>query len=188
MAALDEFFEKALNTARDLGKARVQRRQKQQEIENLATFSQLNAQDRNTRTAERRQLSDAELGQQGVELDKARLALRGELGREQLKISGRQAGVQERGATLEERGFQRTGDLFNRFFPDPDAGSSSSSSGIGPNFRESSDEGVLNSARSLVGTNRESGLANPKVQEVIRGARGRRGLRSSLEQDLLNLR
>jgi hypothetical protein len=186
MAELDEFFNKAINIARDLGKSRTKRQQKQREVENLATFSRLNIADRTSRTGERRQLSDADLGQQAADLGRASLKVRKDLGSRQIDVQGRTAGVAERGATLKERSFERTGDLFNRFFPDPDA----DSGGNGPSagFRSQSDQGVLSSARALVGSDRESALSNPKIQGVISGARRRKGIANSLEQDLLNLR
>jgi len=188
MAELDEFFNKALKIAGDLGKARTARKQKQQDITNLATNKALDLESRRVSTGERRVSSESNLGQQRVELDKARLALRGELGRGQLKISGRQVGVAERGADLKQAGFDRTGALFNRFFPDPDEGGTPGGGGGGSDFRRRSDEGVLESARALTGTSREGATRNPKIGAVIGGARKRLNLQNSLEQDLLNLR
>ena len=187
MAALDEFFDKAIKIARDLGKARVARRQKQQDVVNLTTNRSLDLEERRVATGESRAETTADLGQQNVDLDRARLAVRESLGEGQLSIGRRKVGVSEQGANLEASRFERTGNLFNRFFPDPDAGGNRGGGG-GAGFRQQSDQGVLNSARSLVGTSRESGLSNPRIQGVINDARRRTRVQNTLEQDLLNLR
>lgn len=187
MASLDEFFNRAIKIAQDVRKARVQRKGKQQEIDNLATFSELNTQDRRTRTGEARQRSDADLGQQTVDLERASLKVRKQLGLGQLKIGGRQAAVQEGGLGLRRSRQEETSALFKRLFPDVDNDGGSGDSG----FRGRSDQGVLNSARTLAGggpgVNRSS-LDSTKVQEVISQSRRRTGLKSTLEQDLLSLR
>ncbi len=184
MASLDEFFNRALQIAGDLGKARVQRRQKQQNIENLATNKALALEGRRVATGEKRVETTVALGQQQIELEKASLAVRKQLGLGQLKIGGRQAGVQEGGLTLEQKRFKRSSELFQRLFPDPDAGPG----GIPGDFRGRSDIGVLESAQALASGKKPSVLSNPKVQEVIRQVQKRSSLKNTLEQDLLSLR
>lgn len=187
MAALDEFFNKAINIARDLGEARTRRRQKQQDVQNLATFSALNIEDRRSRTSEARQLSDADLGQQRVDLGQAELAVRENLGQGQLDINKQLANIQGRGEDRAQAGFQRTGALFKRFFPDPDAGSPGNG-GASRRFRAQSDQGVLNSAREIANSNNRSVLGSSKVQDVVSQSKRRTQVTDSLEQDLLNLR
>lgn len=185
MAALDDFFERAINIARDLGKARTQRRQKQQDIENISTNKAFALEERRVATGEKRAGTQADLGQQEVELDRAALAVRKQLGLGQLNIGQRGVGVQEGGLALEQSRFRRSSALFQRLFPQ---GGEDETAGISGSFRQRSDQGVLAAAGSLAKGKGASVLSNPRVQEVIRKAQQRGGLKSTLEQDLLSLR
>ena len=187
MADIDKFFNNAVNIARDLGKVRTARKQKQQDFKNLATNRTLDLEERRVSTGERRLTANVNLDQQRIDLDEARLAVRRELGEGQLDIGQRQVGVAEQGGQLEQEKFDRTGALFNRFFPDQRSTPQGASSPQA-NFRQQADQGVLSSARALAGSDRPGALSNPKIQEVINRARRNQGVRSTIEQDLLNLR
>lgn len=184
MAALDDFFERAINTARDIGKARTKTRQKQQDFENLATNKSFALEERRVATGEKTASTQANLGQGELDLGRAQLAVREQLGLGQLKIGRRGVGVQEGQLGLNQSRFDRSSAAFARLFPQ----TKDQESGVGSSFRARSNQGVLDAASSLAKNKRPSVLGNPKVQEVIRKAKERGGLASTLEQDLLLLR
>lgn len=182
---LDDFFERAINTARDLGKARKKTRQKQQDFENLATNKAFALEERRVTTGEKRAETQSTLGQGQLDLGRAQLAVRKTLGLGQLKIGQRQVGVAEGGLGLRRSRQEETSALFKSLFPQ---GDKDQASGVTSSFRARSDQGVLDAASSLAKNKRPSVLRNPKVQEVVRKAKERGGLQSTLEQDLLLLR
>lgn len=188
MAEIDDFFKKATDTAERIGKARTARKQKQQEVTNLSTFAALNIDDRNSRTNESRAESTNRLGEGRLVLEQAALKLRGELGRGQLEIGRTQAKTGSRGADLNRDTFNRNQELFDRLNLFGGQDNQNSNSSVPASFRQSSDVGVLNSARELANSDRSSTLSNPKIQGVIGGARRRTSLKNTLENDLLSLR
>lgn len=185
MAALDDFFERAITIARDIGKTRTQRRQKQQDIENISSNKALALEERRVATGEKRAGTFADLGQQEVELGRAELAVRKQIGLGQLDIGKRGVGVQEGSLAIDQSRFKRSSALFNRIFPQ---GDKDKTGGITGSFRSQSDQGVLAAAGSLARGDKSSVLRNPRVQEVIRQAKQRSSLKNTLEQDLLSLR
>lgn len=189
MAELDEFFNEAIKIAGNLGKARTKRRQKQQDVDNLATFSRLNTADRNSFTAERRQSSDANLGRGQLNLDKARLAVRKELGQGELNVRGRTAGVAESGANLNRASFDRSTRLVNRIFPE-DESSSSSSISRSQSFINQADQNVLEGARGLISRGKGNIVENSRRRSQAFRSKNKlkSNIGSTLEQDLLNLR
>lgn len=165
MAGLDEFFEKAINTARDIGKARTARKQKQQGIKNLATSRALDLDERRVVTGENRAATTARLGQQNVDIDKARNALNRQLGEGQLDVSQRRVGVAEKTQQTDRARFERTGDLFRSLFKD----------GGG-------DQGVLNSAQALIGggtSGQSGGVLGTARKKIIGNVVG-----STIDDDL----
>ena len=182
---LDDFFERAINTARDLGKARKKTRQKQQDFENIASNKALALDERRVATGEAGQQSRATLGQGQLDLGRAQLAVRKTLGEGQLQIGQRQVGVAEGGLGLRRSRQAETSALFKRLFPQ---GDKDQASGVTSSFRARSDQGVLAAAKSLASKGQSP--TNRKVGAVIGAAQERRrtSLQSTLNQDLLNLR
>ena len=180
---LDDFFERAINTARDLGKARKKTRQKQQDFENISTNKAFALEERRVATGEKTASTQANLGQGELDLGRAQLAVRKTLGEGQLNIGRRGVGVQEGQLGLRRARQKETSDIFRSLFPQ---GGKDKEAGVGSSFRARSDQGVLAAAKSLASKGQSP--TNRKVGAVIGGALERRSLKSTLEQDLQALR
>ncbi len=183
MAELDDFFNRAIKIAQDVRKARVQRKQKQTEFENLSTNKAFALEERRVATGEKRATTQSNLGQGELELSRASLAVRKQLGLGQLKIGQRGVGVEEGGLGLRRARQKQISGIFSQLFPQ---GGKDETAGISGTFRSRSDQGVLDAAAALSAKGQSP--TNRKVGAVIGGALERRSLKSTLEQDLDALR